>query len=149
MKRKPDPRCLFVMDILHSLEGSWSCNGNSGGDRPGGQGGLPEATGWPTLSFRLWAIWGRDSPWLDLNHFLCHKQKYFVYLEWLFYGGSDVPRVAGGRAPPLRGMRGFLEAGCKTTAVIMEENLHFLSLVKAGRSAPIYHLLIYHLFCTL
>lgn len=45
MKRKPDPRCLFVMDILHSLEGSWSCNGNSGGDSPGGQGGLPEATG--------------------------------------------------------------------------------------------------------
>lgn len=40
-----------------------------------------------------------------------------------------------------------LGAGCRTTAVIGEENSYFLSPAKAGQSAPMYDLLIYDLLC--
>lgn len=63
------------------------------------------------------------------------------------YGSRDVPGIAGGRAPPLWDVRGFLETGCKTTAVIMEENLCLL-LSCRNWTVCSYILLIYDLFCT-
>ena len=139
MKRKPDPQCLFVVEILHSVEGSWSCNGNRGGGSPGAAGCL-------ALSFRPRALRGRDSA---VGPRPCLGRKRDFTGPALLFGAVLMFLEEQEAELHLCEVCGaFLQQAAKPRGLLWGKT-GFLGLAKAGQSAPIHYLLIYDLICTL